>query len=134
MRIVGVPHEQPVQPPDELGGEPFGRLRHDVVERILVARELALAAVAERLGAVVDQRPRAGRRDDDVLDRARRGDALEARLRREPLEHLRCLLVVQLLASAPTLDPSELAHERRRHGGGERLEVVNVRMNLLLDA
>ena len=122
VRIVGVPHEQLVQAPDELGGEPFGRLRHDEVERILVAGELALAAVAERRCAVVDESSRPGRRDDDVLDRARRRDALEARLRREPLEHLRRLLVVQLLASATPLDPRELAHEGRGHGRGERLD------------
>src|SRR5207253_895817 len=112
--------QQPVQLLHEPGLESCRVSREDAVERILVARELTLAAVAERHGGVVDERTGAARRDDDVLDRARRGHALEARLRREALEHLRRLLAVELLAAASSLDACELAHERHRHGGRER--------------
>ncbi len=60
MRIVGVPHQQAVQVLDELGLESrSGSLDEEEVDGVLVAGELALAAIAERHGSALSTIARA---------------------------------------------------------------------------
>jgi hypothetical protein len=63
--------------------ERFGLLGHQVIGGVAIARELEFRAVPVRPGPiwVAQDLGRALVIDEDVLDRARRGDRVKARLR-----------------------------------------------------
>src|SRR4051794_18196275 len=79
-RIIGMAHEDPMKMKDQRHRKGLGILCNEVVDCIPVTRKFALGPVPVRAGrAATHELQGALVVEDDVLDRARRCDRVEAR-------------------------------------------------------